>query len=226
MAANDISGRGHRNQDLTGLVFGRLTVRGIGNPRVINGLVVWDCECVCGGGKTLAGTLLKRGRVLSCGCLNKEITAARNHRHGKTFTPEYETWCAIKRRCYSPKSQYFRLYGGKGIKVCERWLESFENFFADMGPRPSGKQSIDRIDGEKGYSPDNCRWATSAEQSRNKNNNHWLEIDGRRMIVQDWSKESGIGYCTIIMRIKAGWPTKLAVFAPKSARLRNLLKVV
>ena len=142
-----------------------------------------------------------------------------NHKHGHSRkngrrTPTYWSWAKMLERCRDPKRKY---YGAKGVKVCERWL-SFENFLADMGERPAGC-SIDRINGAKGYEPDNCRWVTQSRQMRNTARTVWLEHDGRRMPMKDWAEATGIPYEILKSRIgKQGWSAERALTEPTHPR--------
>ena len=156
--------------DLTGLKRGRLTVlEYVGSSN-------WLCRCDCGTVKTIKANRIYHGRTKSCGCLQKEEAAKAMRRtfktHGKTVgghTKEYRAWCNIRARCHKPESDNFIYYGGRGIKVCDRWLLSFENFLKDMGKAPSSKHSVDRFPNNDGdYEPTNCRWATSTEQANNR----------------------------------------------------------
>lgn len=155
--------------DLTGQTFGRLTAQWpVGRRR--NNDVQWLCPCSCGKFRVNSGSDLRSGNSKSCGCLRKELLGIRKYKHGCTVarmrTREYNSWVAMKSRCSNPNRPCYEDYGGRGIKICERW-HSFENFLADMGPRPKGT-SIDRIDNDMGYFPSNCRWATRLEQNRNQ----------------------------------------------------------
>ena len=158
--------------NLVGQKFGRLTVV----DRAENDKhkkPMWLCLCDCGNTKIVKGEKLKRkdgGESLptrSCGCYRKEVTSARSATHRLRGAPEYSVWSGMKARCTNPKEQNFEFYGGRGITFCERW-SSFKSFYDDMGQRPTPKHSIDRVDVNGSYEPDNCRWATQKEQSENK----------------------------------------------------------
>jgi hypothetical protein len=158
-------------KDIAGRTFGRLTV---GRLAYVRGAAYWQCACACGRSAIVCTDELRSGDTRSCGCLRREATGKRGERHvthgasvgGKT-TREYKSWCAMKTRCNNPNTADYRSYGGRGIKVCERWDGSFTAFMADMGPRPKGK-TLDRINVNANYEPLNCRWATNAEQQKNK----------------------------------------------------------
>lgn len=126
----------------------------------------------------------------------------------------YRTWQGMKRRCYNPKCSEYKYYGARGITICDRWLDSFDAFFADMGPRPVG-HSIDRIDNDLGYAPENCRWATPGVQRRNQRACFYIEHAGRRMVLRDWAQEVGISELTLWSRIrKRGWSIEKALTTP------------
>lgn len=116
----------------------------------------------------------------------------------------YNSWRGMRDRCSSPSHISYPWYGGKGIKVCDRWNESFENFIADLGPPPEGKQWIERLDNDQGYEPGNCVWATPAQQLRNYSRNRWLTAFGKTMVVQDWAREIGLSRSTIDNRLRKG----------------------
>jgi len=156
---------------------------------------------------------MRRGHTGSCGCLHKKRATT----HGMYGTPTYGSWNSMVKRTTDPKQRDFRYWGGRGISVCERWLNSFEAFFSDMGERPDGC-SLDRIDNSKGYEPGNCRWATAIEQSRNTRKNRILTIDGVSRCLAEWAEHPKASkYTTIQSRLLLGWVDKDAVFGkPKN----------
>lgn len=147
--------------------------------------------------------------------------ATRGHRTGTKPNRTYDTWCRIKGRCYNLTDPRYPLYGGRGLTVCARWINSFPNFLADMGERP-GKVSIDRIDNSLGYSPENCRWADQKTQCNNKRGNHLLTHAGLTLTMQQWSEKTGIGYSTLRSRINDyGWSIARALTPGRKPRIRR-----
>lgn len=130
--------------------------------------IVYPCRCACGTERNVYACHLRRGQSSSCGCEGARKTADRNRTHGMASTLEYGIWRSMIDRCHNPSNHAYARYGGRGIFVCDRWRDSFENFIADVGKRPTDEHSIDRIKNDRGYEPDNCRWATAIEQARNK----------------------------------------------------------
>ena len=204
-------------QDLEGKKFHRLTVNSYQGK--LNKSQLWLCTCECGN-KTLANTNnLNKGHTKSCGCLARELTKVRNRKHGAWSTDrknffEYEAWQKMKGRCYNPNNNRYKYYGARGIKVCERWRNSFENFLADMGEKPNKEYSLDRIDVNGEYSPENCRWADRVTQANNKRTNIRLEYKGVTKSVNQWAEEYNIGRSTLLYRIKLGWSIEKALTKP------------
>jgi hypothetical protein len=175
------------------------------------GKAVYRCEC--GVGLEAFKNNVNRGHTSSCGCVRRRITSERSMKHGAKAngkrTRSYVTWVNMKARCADASDLN---YGGRGIKVCERWQE-FSNFLADMG-EPPPKTTLDRIDNSKGYSPDNCRWAGRKVQATNKRTVAMYEYQGQRKHLTDWAKHFGINRLTLRLRIKSGVPFDVAVSTP------------
>jgi hypothetical protein len=175
-------------KDLTNQKFGRLTV--IERAGSAGNQSTWKCLCECGNEKIVRSSSLRCGDTKSCGCLHKDtariFVVARNKTHGGCGTTEYNTWSAMRQRCYNKNNPFYHCYGGRGITVCERWLNSFENFLSDLGKKPSSKHSLDRINVFDAYSPDNCKWSTPSEQVNNRRLEQTLkEIDRLRELVKE-----------------------------------------
>lgn len=152
--------------------FGRLTVIEPSQRR--NHRTMWRCQCDCGSTCVVWSISLRKGATKSCGCLRAEVTRKRVTTHGASKSPEFQAWAEILKRCLNVNSKAFPHYGGRGVNICQRWRNSFENFLADMGRRPAGRcglrplYSIDRINNDGNYEPSNCRWATVSEQNKNR----------------------------------------------------------
>ena len=196
-----------RRIDMTDRRYGRLTVV---KPSSVDP-EKWVCQCDCGKTKEINGCSLRRGLTQSCGCLHVEMLKARGTHH-KSKTKIYRLWSMMLDRCNNPKNKYYPRYGKRGIKVCKRW-ETFDNFYADMGERPNGK-SLDRIDNDQGYTPDNCRWASRREQNLNKADNRRLTYQGKTQTLLEWSEELGINYSTLNTRLQRGWPDERVLGQP------------
>ena len=180
-------------ENLHGRRFHKLVV--ISKSRTRNcGAIMWKCKCDCGKIAFKKGSSLVGNRVKSCGCLTAK--------HKKSKTKEYGVWARMITRCERSNLPDYR---GRGIRVCKRWLK-FENFYADMGPRPSDAHSLDRINNNGNYTPSNCRWATISQQANNKRSNVWLTYAGRRKTLAQWAKYLDISYQALQFRRRLGWP--------------------
>lgn len=211
--------------DMIGQRFGCLEVIGDA-PSTCERRVIVRCDC--GTEKAAGVSSLRSGASKSCGCKTAEFISAAHRTHGHATgyvkSQEYGIWTSMLRRCGSPRHKQFATYGGRGIYVCDRWRESFEAFFADMGARPSTAHTIDRIDNNGPYSPENCRWTTRAEQSRNTSRNINLTHNGETMCMGDWARRLGTVGPIIRSRLKHGWSPDAAVSIPVGApemRRRN-----
>lgn len=189
--------------DLTNQKFGRWTVISLSNSHKGKGRY-WNCQCECGNEALVSGGTLRSGASKSCGCFKVEMQTS----HGMYNTPEYRAWVDMKTRCLKEDHKSYHNYGGRGIKICNRWLESFENFYSDMGNRPSNKHSLDRINNDSDYEPNNCRWTTSKEQNSNKRTNTAIEFNGEINTRTKWAEILGINHETIRFRLSHGWEVK------------------
>lgn len=138
--------------------------------------------------------------------------------HSLSKTPEYRIWCNMKERCYSPTNNRFHTYGGRGIRICGRWINDFETFYKDMGPRPSPKHSIERIHNDGNYEPSNCKWATRLEQANNTSTNRHLAHNGETHTLAEWSRITGMKVPMIWQRLRRGWPVSEALTPQPSRR--------
>ncbi len=211
--------RGRSLIDITGTRVGNWTVLRLAEIREHK--AYWLCRCDCGKEAEVVSSVLRKGQSKSCGCMTKRRISDAVRTHGGTGTPEHRVWKSIITRCCNPKARCFPRYGGRGIRICERWRSSFAHFLADVGARPSVKHQIEREDNDGDYEPGNCRWATDAEQRRNKRTNRFVEHDGLRLTITDWSKRTGIDKTTLRNRILRGWPASRALTeAPVDYRRR------
>jgi len=197
--------------DLAGRRFGRLLV--IEQAGVKGTSKQWRCVCDCGNEKVAVSRNLNTGRTASCGCLvvdtNRSFRLgkpATNRTHGatqnKSRTPEYSCWLSLRQRCTDPNVIEYPLYGGRGIKVCDRWKDSFQNFLSDMGEKPSKNHSIDRVDVNGNYEPENCRWASWLDQQNNKNSNRLVFVGSGVLTATELARKSGIATRTLFNRLK------------------------
>jgi hypothetical protein len=197
-----------KHKDLTGQKFGKVTaITKVPTPKnSSNRSARWLCRCDCGKEFVTLSKSIISGRTKTCGC------SAGQHQitHGKTKTPEFVLWQGIKERCANPKHKAYKNYGGRGITVCSRWLD-FQNFYDDMCPRPNKDLQIDRIDNNKGYSKENCRWVSRQENFRNKRNNSIVTLHGKAMTATEAAEITGLTLSGVLHRKKAG----IALEAPR-----------
>lgn len=206
--------------DLTGKVFERLTVLGFAGSPPSSGKrpMLWNCVCLCGTIKVVHGGDLKKGHTRSCGCWQKQTVGERSETHGNAgrgkVTRVYRTWQNMLTRTTNLKSKEYHNYGGRGIKVCDRWQNSFENFLFDMGQPITAKHTLDRIDNEGGYCKENCRWATPKDQARNTRINHILEFNGKKACLAEWTESFGLRRSSLWSRLRRGWSVERALTTP------------
>lgn len=184
-------------KDLTGQVFGRLTV--LAYDHTENKRAYWLCRCECGNTCVVSGKLLRNGGTKSCGCLHTK--------HGLKHDPTYEAWHAIKQRCFNPNREDYCLYGARGITICPAWINNpvaFIEYVKTLEHCGEKGYSLDRIDNNKNYEPGNLRYATQSEQNRNKRRNVIVEYRGEQMTLADAAEKSGINYGTLNTRYHAG----------------------
>ena len=216
--------------NLQGQKFGKLTVvEYVGNS-------YWLTKCECGQDKVVHSYLLKTGKTKSCGCLHKEISCKNSRKHGQTKSSLYMRWIDMLRRCYQPHNKGYHNYGGRGITVCDEWLNDFQAFYDwayANGYNPNAKRgecTLDRIDVNGNYEPSNCRWVDMKAQSNNTRRNHILVIGNEEKNIGQWAEEKGMNYSTLNERIRRGWNDVTAVTTPitdkyysKSLRERRVI---
>lgn len=205
--------------DLTGQKFGRLEVKEF-MGKTKRGESLWGCLCDCGSMRKVLGYSLESGNTKSCGCLRTDNTKIANTKHGHNrrglTSKTYTKWIRIQQRCYNPKASHYEYYGGRGIKVCDRWLgeNGFEHFLADMGVCPDG-MSLDRIDNDGNYEPGNCRWATHKTQMNNTRHNDWIKYDGKEKTLTQWAEYLGMAKQTLRGRLyKYHWSIEKSLTYP------------
>ena len=200
--------------DISNKRFGRwLALRYLGNRR-------WLCRCQCGTEKSVPGHYLRRGASRSCGCLQVELFVAKYKTHGKKHTPEWRAWSSMRCRCLNPNHAAWSRYGGRGITICRRWLDSFQAFLNDLGPKPGPGYSLDRIDNSGNYEPGNCRWATRIQQERNKRSNRRFDWEGRSYTLSELGSKCGLLPGTLADRLDYGWSLEKALTTPVHERNR------
>ena len=199
--------------DISGKIFGYLTAlyrygTAHGKTKRPSGKqwsagATWLCQCVCGKTKVVLCSNLRNGSTKSCGCLSATMQSKNQTIHGNP--PEYSVWAGMIQRCYNPKeTASFSRYGARGISVCDKWKCNFLSFFADMGPRPSPKHTLERIDNDGNYEPSNCRWATRTEQARNRRSTRYIEFRGQTKPLAEWAEVLGISVWKLRWRLDRG----------------------
>lgn len=197
--------------NLIGLRYGRLIVVSFYGKK--GNHYAWNCVCDCGVSKVVTGTNLKTGNTASCGCLKFDGTDIPTEEYKQAVkSPAYKSWHAMITRCTNKNSKDWQRYGKQGIACCDEWL-SFKNFYRDMGNRPQGT-TIDRIDNKKGYSPENCRWATIKEQATNKSSCNYITYNGETKTISEWANLIGLKWETLKARINKGWSIERALTTP------------
>ena len=199
--------------DLVGKKFNRLLV--IKKAGRKNYKVMWECVCDCGNTTFVNTFYLINSKIRSCGCLHKEQLIERNTTHNQRHTKLYETWKKMRDRCNRPNATQYKDYGGRGIKVCEEWDKSFQAFYDwSYANGYDDNLTIDRIDNNKGYYPENCRWATYKEQMRNKRTNHIITYKNQSQCISQWCEELNLSYSAVTGRLRRGWSVEKALSTP------------
>lgn len=207
-------------KELVGTRVGRWQVLSVGEEDRGNWKVL--CRCDCGIERQVRSARIFSGNSKSCGCLARDnlITHGRTTNKTRHTSREYWIWNSMKNRCLNDKYKHFKDYGGRGITVCDKWL-SFDGFFEDMGVKPKG-MTLERIDNTKGYSKENCVWASRVIQNQNKRNNKHITAHGETHCLTEWARRLNVSHATIVGRLNRGWPEDLAVTTPKYVTLKQL----
>jgi len=210
-------------RDISGQRFGRLTALEFAGYKQYTRerKRMWKCRCDCGKEVTVAYMYLTGGGTKSCGCLVGQHKRTHGATIGGKMSPEFRVWSAMHSRCENPRNKGYKDYGGRGIKVCERWA-SFENFLADMGPRPSLAHSIDRYPNNDGdYEPHNCRWATMREQSNNRRSSRTLTFHDETLTLAEWERRAGLSSGVLHRRLHWGWTVEEALTVENGRKVRR-----
>lgn len=218
-------------EKMTTMKFGRLTpMKCIG---VVNGRMTWECLCDCGNTVNVIQKHLSSGNTKSCGCMQRDSVSSVRKTHGKSKSRLYKLYSGIKKRCKNKNDKTYKWYGAKGVKICKEWDEDFfefEKWMLDNGydeSLPRGVQTIDRIDSNGNYSPDNCRLITIEEQQRNRDDNVFYEFNGEKHLICEWSEILGIDYSILKSRVgDYGWTIKEALENPKFSKVKLEKKTI
>lgn len=203
-----------RRDNIIARRFGRWTVICPSPKLATNRGAKWLCKCDCGNQRDIRADQLKNGKSKSCGCLVSELAIKRQTTHGMSNHSFFNQWRAMISRCENKNNVRFHRYGGRGIKVCKRW-KVFENFYDDMWSSWKLGLSIERIDNDRDYKPSNCRWATKAEQNRNKGTSKYIDTEYGQMNISDAADMAGIHRETLRGRIRRGWSSERLLDQPK-----------
>lgn len=213
-------GRKYRYKDLSNIRFGRLiALKRIKTDK--NRHAMWECICDCGNIKLIAGTSLLEGHTMSCGCYQKEVIGKSGITHGKSNSKIYRVWRGMISRCYGNDIKYEKRYKGR-IFVCDRWKESFQNFYDDMSPSYKEGLSLDRVDNNGNYCPENCRWTTAEVQANNKSNNILYAIGDDSYSISQLERISGTNRSTIKTRLSRGWDISRAVYGEPVTDIKQI----
>ncbi len=206
-------------KDLTGKRFGRLTVTCRAEDKVSQSgrhRVMWRCVCDCGNEVVVRGTCLSRGETQSCGCLARDLLSNRASKHHGFGTRLYTVWDSMRQRCNNSNNKSYHNYGGRGIKICKEWDDfgafrqwAYKTGYDENAPR--GKCTLDRIDVNGDYCPENCRWANMKEQSSNRRCTPYYELNGEKHTILEWAEITGIKYPTLWARYNRGWNAERAL---------------
>jgi hypothetical protein len=208
--------------DMTTKKYGRLkAIRQIHNPKQTGAL--WEFVCDCGNVKIIKSQPVRLGKVVSCGCYMKELAAKLKQKHDCSYHANYKVWRGMIQRCTHLQNKDYPSYGGRGITVCNDWLDP-NNFIKDMGERPSKLHTIDRIDNNGNYEPNNCRWVLMLTQSHNKRNNRNLTAYGETLCMAEFSRKYNIAQTTIMRRLRNGMTAEQIIQTPIRAHKRRMDK--
>lgn len=210
-----------KTKDLTGVRFGKLTV--VSLEKRVNNKTYWKCICDCGGSRIVRSDHLNNGDVTDCGCYRRHISHW--NKHGMYNSRLYRIWSLMKERCYNEKRSEYKRYGGRGIKVCDEWFDSstFIKWALDNGY--DDELTLDRIDNNGNYCPQNCRWISRKEQGSNKRSNRYITHNGITKTITQWANDNGLPYYILKKRIdKLGWSFERAISEPVHQNMSNKQK--
>lgn len=201
-------------KDLIGNKFCKLTVMSVSDKKSTSRGTRYTCKCDCGNTVDVRSSNLSNGHTRSCGCLQVQVISniCKNRiTHGLINTSEYGVWNKMKQRCINSNNPAYKNYGGRGITVCNRWLNSFEDFYKDMGPRPSENHTIDRMNNNGNYEPENCYWATWIQQANNRRNNRIVFYNNTKYTIAQLSRKYNINSNLLNSRLYLGWSVEDAI---------------